>query len=354
MGKKVVLVIGAGSTYADCPTSVGVARKPPLDHSFFKYSEPQNLSAVRKLRRFVKNFYHVDLMAPASDRLEAIMAMLYADIFHPDFGDDVFEHFRDLVRLYNRRIARTTNSLKPSNKSLLFRMLLPYLRNSSEIDDVTFVTFNQDIHIERTLSRYVTYGKYKKLGQLLDFPGCYRVNCSDFTSPTTGSVTKFEHIDPSNGGPRILKLHGSLNWFSVHNSRNVSRKSLFRSDRKMRITSRSELSSSLTITGKRRQYMFPIVVPPVLNKASILHNLLKPIWSEAETALSEADEVVFYGYSCPESDIESANMIRRGVQRHANVSLIDPNPAVLTRYMDLLDVGHLSYYKNGEFFVSSR
>lgn len=66
-------------------------------------------------------------------------------------------------------------------------------------------------------------------------------------------------------------------------------------------------------TKSRSVYTFPVVVPPVTHKSSILPDALGPVWELVERRLIEANEVIVFGYSCPALDFESANLLRRSL-----------------------------------------
>jgi hypothetical protein len=104
--------------------------------------------------------------------------------------------------------------------------------------------------------------------------------------------------------------------------------------------------------GKRKMYTLPVVVPPVTHKSAVLHNALKPVWSESEEALKKCNELVIFGYSCPSLDFESSNQLRRALRgKNAHISVIDPDGAVAARYIDLLAPERLSYFPSANAFL---
>ena len=107
-------------------------------------------------------------------------------------------------------------------------------------------------------------------------------------------------------------------------------------------------------SGKRTTYTFPLIVPPVNHKAAIIHRDLHPIWRKAEKKLSEADSIIIFGYSCPQTDFESANLLRRTARKGSNpesFSIIDPNPAVFQRYVEVTNLDHLSYFRSANAYI---
>jgi len=350
----IVLIVGAGSTFADS-TSGSKFRKPPLDRNFFRLAKKQHPHETSRIVSFLQKTFNIDILKDPHDSVEQIMVMLYSDTYHPTLGSDSFKTFRRLVQLYNKRIAETTNDLDPNNKRRFFRLISNFAAHLKRLNQITFVTFNQDIHIERTLSKFDSYSKYASHGRFLSFPECYGFISPTLTTPSSG-VPCFEKHNDGSQSPRIYKLHGSLNWFSTHNSPHPSPNQIFNPTRKISITRRSKLNTQFRkVTGARSVPTFPIIVPPVLHKSSILHNDLKPMWSDAEKRIGRATDIIIYGYSCPESDVESSNMIRRAISKNKrlrSISVIDPNPDVGRRYFQLLDVGFLSCYRTADEFLS--
>jgi len=109
------------------------------------------------------------------------------------------------------------------------------------------------------------------------------------------------------------------------------------------------------IRPTRKTHALPVVIPPVTHKTAVLHNDIKPIWTEAERRLTDADRLIIFGYSCPALDFESSNMLRRSQyasQHRAAVSLIDPDGATASRYARLLSPKKLTYYPSADDFLS--
>lgn len=354
---KVVLIIGAGSTYADSGTPID-HKKPPLDNKFFEMSRKTNRQEVEEIEKFFLEKYGIKI-EEEYDRLEKVMAILYTDTFHPSLGKEAYEIWRKLILLYNERIAETTNQITPNNRSSLFKLIAHYLSDRKpkvKPENITFITFNHDVHIEHTLESFKNYKKYKKYSNILKFPDCYRVNFDGQTNPSGKNVPKFDvSIEP---GPQILKLHGSLNWHSPHKASHerIKMKDFLKTDRKITYTTRKRIETKIKIKGKGGNKLLPLIVPPVPSKMTIIPNKLKNIWTKAEDAIKKSNEIVIYGYSLPEADMESANMIRRSIKgndRLSSVSIINPDYQVMSRYLDVLQADFASYYKNVKQFITA-
>lgn len=149
-------------------------------------------------------------------------------------------------------------------------------------------------------------------------------------------------------GVRLLKPHGSLNWFEETNGRylKVTKKFRLTGKRPDRVFAFRPYRAP---TSTRRSYM-PLIVPPVLNKefeSPLFHRL----WQETVSMLSTASEVRFLGYSLPQADFHARFILRCGFhnQEHgelnangrrkaatgrAMVTIVDPDPTVAPRIED--------------------
>jgi hypothetical protein len=355
MGHRICLIIGAGCTVADT-TNRPQKNRPPLDKEFFSIAHKTNPDRVDKIKSYVKLVYESDILIPENDSLEGVMATIYTDIFNPNLKDKAIETFRTLISLFNRRLADTTNQLPATRGRYLYRIISHFLITGVQPSDITIITFNQDIQIEKILEKLQNTKKHNSIGKIFNFPFCY---CIDFDSTTTPSSRTeiFTKGDINSKGIELLKLHGSLNWYSIHTSQNISPSAMFRPDRRIHATHRRRISTQLRYTGGvRRQHTLPVIIPPINHKSAILHNSIEPLWRRAEKTLKKADEVLIFGYSCPPTDFESSNLIKRSLRNgvHEALWVIDPNPNVLTRYIELVKPDQITYYPSAKDYLERR
>lgn len=122
MRKKLVLIIGAGATRSDAAQK-SERHAPPLDKGFFHNALKAGATELSAIRRYVKDAYDFDPLESQRDSLEDIIAIVYADIYNPQLETSAVSTFRTLIRLFNKRIAETTNPIKPTNRGNLYRIL---------------------------------------------------------------------------------------------------------------------------------------------------------------------------------------------------------------------------------------
>ena len=320
MSEKVVLLLGAGASVADVATR-SLTSRPPLDAHFFRtaasaHSDDGQLNVVR---RYFERTYGTDICADGNDSMESVMAALYPDLFNSSLASEAEPAFRALLGLFTNRLARTTNNLRPTQKRLLYRMLSHMLASQIDPCDITVVTFNQDLQVEKTLEHLSAAKRWARYAsRLFSFPALYSIPTSRWkriTYPDNVSDC-FANSGMEDPCLTVLKLHGSLNWYSSHTSKKPSREAMLRQGRPLSVTRRRTIITNMTVgTGKRKTYALPVVVPPVTHKSSVVPSILEPVWGLAERRLIEADRVVVFGYSCPPLDFESANLLRRSQEK---------------------------------------
>lgn len=235
-------------------------------------------------------------------------------------------------------------------------MIIRYLNEGVDPDKISIITFNQDLQAEKILDKIGKTKRWEGNYELFNFPSCYMLNITsrNITSPTSKKWKDLFDLRYNEEGIKILKLHGSLNWFSPHRSRNTSSSAMFRRNRKFKITRRKLISPDMTLSAGRKQYTFPIVVPPVTHKSGILHDKMRILWSHAEGFLKDADEIVIFGYSCTPMDFESSNLIQRSLRGNTQdkrIQVIDPDSNVLKRYVELISPHRIEYFRYATDFL---
>jgi NAD-dependent SIR2 family protein deacetylase len=353
---RVVVILGAGATLADGLRKPR-ASQPPLDQGFFSNVLPQYRVVLAPIAKYMQEHYGAGLCDPGRDSLERVMAILYTDVFGGGLEQEAYDALLTLIRVFVYRLATTTNDIRMTHRSLLYRLVVGFLNDGIPPANITIVTFNQDIQVEKALD-VMQMAKHRTGQPIFCFPHCYGLpNHPSPSTPTNPNEPRFD-IGPDNAeGITVLKLHGSLNWYSLHNSPTPTKGKLFDPKRKLGITRRKSIKPDMTLDvrpGARATFTFPIIVPPVVHKSGILHQDLKSVWALAEQRLQNADRVIIFGYSCPVNDWESANLLCRVLtnnRRLVEVSVIDPNTAVLHRYVDLGNLSNVSYYRSAARYL---
>lgn len=127
-------------------------------------------------------------------------------------------------------------------------------------------------------------------------------------------------FSPATGRPRLIKPHGSLNWYSHKLASRIpdpKRFSLCGVGDEEVFAFRPYRAPKST----RRRYM-PLIVPPVYAKR-FEGDLSRELWRETVSVLSSATEVRFLGYSLPEADFHARFILRCGFHNQTSGALAD-------------------------------
>jgi hypothetical protein len=157
--------------------------------------------------------------------------------------------------------------------------------------------------------------------------------------------------EPEAGAMPLLKLHGSIAWWSC----TVCRK-IFAQDfsRFLRIRGYANRTAPIPDTpvdkrlrcGCANSTAERMLIPPALSKSD-LHARISPVWRAAGGALSRASDVVVIGYSLPPTD-EFFRLLYAvgtvGDEPFRSFTVVDPEPSVETRFRTLLGPGALASF----------
>jgi hypothetical protein len=150
-----------------------------------------------------------------------------------------------------------------------------------------------------------------------------------------GRNVQFDEVLPVNSGNssgmRLLKLHGSVNWF-VNEEQSLCDSSLARFDKGLghSMPERYNWPSIQAGNYEIREGFVPLIMPPSFAKKAA-HRIFQTVWTEAIEVISKAKMLVFIGYSFPRTDTFVHQLLHIGLTENADlreVILVDPNPEV--------------------------
>jgi hypothetical protein len=192
---KIVFVLGAGASVADVATKAMKAQ-PPLDRGFFRLTlkaSPGDLR-VREVQKYFERNYALDICATDHDSVEGVMSRLYPDMFNTLLEDEAQSAFRALLRVFTDHLATTTNAIRPTRQRLFYRMLSRLLADGVDPSDITVVTFNQDLQVEKVLEHLSAARRWSAIAdQIFCFPELYSVapgSWDGITGPSKGASSR--------------------------------------------------------------------------------------------------------------------------------------------------------------------
>ena len=226
----------------------------------------------------------------------------------------------ELQKLIVELITYLSINGNPGQNSLLKK----FVQRLAQTDVI--VTFNWDTILDRAIESQRKFSWHRSWG---------------YGKTVRENLESFSHDPPKipNKYPRLLKLHGSINWTSFH--------------------SNGEIKSKITNgwhPGDRVNNV--LMMPPKMIKREVWDNnqtfaegddgantinatpsnFYSNLWAEAEGQLSHCRRLVFIGYSFPPADFAVSNMIRRAISemkvstgKFPTIDIVDPNVSELSQ-----------------------
>ena len=175
----------------------------------------------------------------------------------------------------------------------------------------TVVTLNYDTALERLtgkLDRNIVGGRWPDMSSLIErdlvLDDIYRMPMLPLDERTKNPLGK--HPTPTF---RLLKPHGSINWYSLGGDDPAGRQIFYdgihgfypdtadETDERQRAT-RNRLRES------NKRDLVPLIIPPVAEKSAFYRShAVKTLWTDFAQAIKEATEIYFVGYSLPKTDL---------------------------------------------------
>jgi hypothetical protein len=105
-----------------------------------------------------------------------------------------------------------------------------------------------------------------------------------------------------------------------------------------------------SISWKRPTDSAPHIIPPTWNKSLSKedHEIFDPIWTGASAHISEAERLIFIGYSLPPTDQYFRQFLAYSLAKNEQlrkVIVVDPSERTINTFRGLLDESFRAYFK---------
>ena len=247
-----------------------------------KALEHRDDDKVNRIARFIEDVYQVTQSSglyrvEALPRIEDVLSLLDFAIVEdrPLSQSYRITELRELRRTLVYAICLALKEIRDNDRGLSHRFIL----NLTAEDSV--LSLNYDLIIDNAVLRG---------GLDLDYHITLRNSINFARSPQLRDIRNQESRS-------VFKLHGSLNWLYCPRCQAIDVTP--REKGALYIYDRGHPASHCKDCGVRYR---PIIITPTFLK-SYGNSFLTQIWREAETELTNADEVIFIGYSLPDADI---------------------------------------------------
>ncbi len=187
--------------------------------------------------------------------------------------------------------------------------------NYPNLDNVSVITTNWDILLDTSIQTQIDARHY--LNAVVDYC-CY---ISSYQKDDNRVKPGLEVLGRGGFNVKLIKLHGSLNWLQCPRCQRV----YVDIDDKIAINQftnpincrhcdenfKKQTSHKLTSN---------IIMPTFLKNLS--NPQYKLIWQNAGVELSEANKIIFIGYSLPQADFEMRQLLSRMVRKDAEIAVV--------------------------------
>ena len=195
-----------------------------------------------------------------------------------------------------------------------------------EKDPLAVITLNWDSILDTYMSRTI-----KALGDTkiridyciydYDYESCYIDPSKKWYPSTQLKNSGFANI-------KILKLHGALNWLTCVNchrlfysyEENIGIRQFFQNPNNAKCKYCESCYSTTTIEKPEIGLKCQLGTPTMLKNLDDVN--LRNIWKCAFIELSEANKIVFIGYSFPQADYEFRYLLKRALNPQAKVEVV--------------------------------
>jgi hypothetical protein len=204
------------------------------------------------------------------------------------------------------------------------KWLQPLLTNWHNTD-ATVITFNYDLLVELAWKRFVA--------GVIAFDS-WNSPLSLYPAPITpigarGGNALAELRAPA--GLRLLKLHGSLNWW-YSGPRATPGDTIWGASLKGEEWSAQGLEWIPEQTEQLAVDLQPMIVPPTAVKSTYYTNqTLQSLWQSAANAIREAKELVVVGFSFPPTDLLVSSLLSTNLPSTSRITPINPTDEVVSR-----------------------
>jgi hypothetical protein len=236
--------------------------------------------------------YSNEVLLPLKKNVEHLLTYLSSGL--PWKNEEQIYSDRALYSIITEKVVslfleRAKTTIENNHKIYLeYKELFDFFAQNSE--NVDFISLNYDLLLEIILE-HSYYNQSKIPGELFYITSAkmyqFPMTWIGLRSMLTGMTFGDDNIRTI---PRIIKLHGSINWFwtGTSPSETIYYKNLLEDNVDKNIDAG----------------LVPYIIPPVMDKNAFYnHAMIKSLWKKAKELLHEADEIYIIGFSFPQTDI---------------------------------------------------
>lgn len=333
---KTVYIIGAGfSIEAGAPTQERLVEKIFDIHKSESWVFKDD--AIKEFKSFLTEVMMVPEplhnQVPLEDIFTPLDRCLLDNLSYRSLDIDEIKKVRELIYYL---IAKTLEHILRSDKKDYIDIFAKHLvKKCSEraggeyktIDHLSVLSTNWDILLDTSVQKFID-NDFDSNG-VVDY-------CCHISSYSNDDRVKpgLEMLGLGGFNVKLIKLHGSLNWIQCPRCYRV----YVDLDNKIAVnqyTNPKKCRHCKNNFGNLKSHTLTsnLIMPTFLK--NFQNPQYKLIWQNAGIELSEANRIVFIGYSLPAADFEMRQLLSRMVKGNAKIEVIDYGIETDTKIIDL-------------------
>ncbi|MFD3156221.1 hypothetical protein ACFIJ5_05090 [Haloimpatiens sp. FM7330] len=342
-----VYIIGAG--FNQCIRDWD-GLNPPLSKNFFKtmlkskkYNEDEYMNKMYPVFKYIKKYWKLDknnLLKYEFD-LQECFTFLQLQIMDA-VGESRKKDAIELLKINSMLKTMFVEFLSDFEKFSVFSQLMREFGLHIYNEKPTILTFNYDCNLEKIIE-YVSgtcKNKEKMLYSNFNWNAAlsYGVNF-DIVYPQHSNIEGHIEGEKYYGLScnklydwKILKLHGSLNWFKYipvekYDLNNIINSKNYKQNTYEKIILANENWKFNDGFDLNRYIVEPLIITPVIYK-NYNQRIINKLWSEAKNSLLKCKKLIIIGYSFPSTDFAIRKLLIESFQDNTLENMIVVNPDI--------------------------
>ncbi|SMB81657.1 SIR2-like domain-containing protein [Desulfonispora thiosulfatigenes DSM 11270] len=325
MTNDTVYIIGAGIN--QCITDYE-GLNPPLTLNFFKtilkstkYQSKEYVQKVNLVYEYIEKYWKMDKenLINRTFNLEECFTLIQLQLMEA-IEENKEQEISYLLRINSALKIMFVQFLADFEEFINSSKLMRDFGKLIYQQKPNIITFNYDCNVERSIETASGLLNERKHNQYKwKYPLSYGV---EFDQIVIDGIKVDQSYYQKNKlyDWKILKLHGSLNWFKylpVDQKRNLQQNG------KVVLTSEKWwLTEPENIDGL---IIDPVIIPPVLYK-NYNQELIWELWVKAKECLSQCKNLIVIGYSFPPTDFGIRKLLLESFENNSLEKLVIVNP----------------------------
>lgn len=317
--RKAVYFLGAGATKDVCENA-------PLNNDLLEKAlkDFSDSPEAEEIENFIKHLYKGRSTPPKDNQIWNLLdyVIQQRQSACQEYSLEKISYVRDcLIRLLIKEFEKNLKNVDIDS----YKKFVSKIRS----DKTTIISTNYDILIDNALAEIKSFNYGAKIRFSLYLPPkeIPLFDSEEYYPKGFNRPNEAGEMDLNNGEVRLLKIHGSLNWLYCRKCGEV--------DLTIKEKGTEKLLTGVGVTcfnrGCTNKYE-PLLITPTMFK-NYENRFIREVWELAEESLTEAENLIFIGYSLKDEDFQIRCLLMKALLNKAepykNIIIVEMDPEKL-------------------------